>query len=249
MEAMTQSMTLEGDIDVTLDDVPASVHVQPPTASSGAPQATATATVTAPAPAPAPSAAPAATNNNLSRPRRSCVSRAPSRASQRSVTFSLHTPSRNHESTYEESSQFNPAQLDTLSLGTRRNSQIHASQSNLSTNGAMLVYDQQHPGIRQGYPLGPFDPIPTMPGSVWYPMPPPPMPVYFCAPPQIDPKALRQAMKQAAKAEKLYQTKHQKPVSPCRQFCCGGFARILWIIIGIVLIGCIGIIIVSIAHI
>ena len=30
-----------------------------------------------------------------------------------------HTPSR-HESTYEESSQFNPAQLDTVSISARR---------------------------------------------------------------------------------------------------------------------------------
>jgi hypothetical protein len=180
---------------------------------------------------------------------RSCVSnsrvpsRTPSRSSQRSVTFSLHTPSR-REPTYEESSQFNPAQLDTVSLSARRNSNIRASQGNLSNaEGPLVLYEQQPHPLMSTYAAAPYDSIPPPPPPMWgYPAPPP-IPVYFCAPPPIDSKTMRKAMENAIKAEKRFQAK--KDHSPCRQFCCGGIAKLLWVLIAFILIGCIAMVIMA----
>uniref|UniRef100_A0AC34QUK1 Uncharacterized protein n=1 Tax=Panagrolaimus sp. JU765 TaxID=591449 RepID=A0AC34QUK1_9BILA len=178
-------------------------------------------------------------------------SRTPSRASQRSVTFSLHTPNR-HEPTYEESSQFNPAQLDTVSISARRNSQSRASQAH-STNvpRSMVLYDQQPQSMIPGGYVAPYDAVPVpAPVPMWtYPIPPPPPPQLFAyfPPSPLDAKTMRKIMKKAAEDEKRYQTKYQP--SSCSKFCCGGAAPLFWILLILILLFFIAVLIVALIYV
>lgn len=124
-----------------------------------------------------------------------------------------------------------------------RNSNMRASQGNLSNIGGPLVlYEQQPHPLMQTYGAAPasYEPIPPPPPPMWYPAPPP-IPMYFCAPPPLDSKTMRKAMENAIKAEKRFQAKKNR--SACRQFCCGGIAKLLWVLIAFILVACIAMVI------